>query len=356
MSGSRPSLSAYTIVSNEFDLIARFFKRPVPSGMLGGGDDCALFKVTPGQQLATSKDLLLEGRHFFSDVDPYSLGHKSLAVSLSDLAAMGAKPVACLLGLALPAYNEDWLARFADGFYALADLHGCALIGGDTTRSEHGIAISVTVFGEVDPAHAMHRSGAKVGDDIWVSGQLGAADLALKLLSGELVDPTIPPRDQSSGSTEPTSHGLFSLNGSLLEQTRPALEQPTPRVFLGRRLSTHAHAAIDISDGLLQDLGHILESSGVGARLEESLLPVHPALHSLALADRRRAVLAGGDVYELCLTAAVTQRDDFERIGLEAGVALTRIGQIISEKTLHVYDEAGKRIESLPQGFDHFRD
>lgn len=329
-------------MASEFDLITRFFKRPVPAGMLGGGDDCALFRISPGLELATSKDLLLEGRHFFPDVDAFTLGHKSLAVNLSDLAAMGAKPIACLLGLALPSFDEAWVARFADGFYALADQHGCALIGGDTTRSEQGIAISVTVLGEVDPAHAMRRSAAKVGDDIWVSGQLGAADVAYRILAGSLKDDS--------------SHGLFGLEGSLLEQTRASLECPNPRVFLGRRLAAHTHAAIDISDGLLQDLGHILQASGVGARLEERLLPVHPALAHLSQADWRRAVLAGGDVYELCLTAAEDQRDHFERIGLEAGVPLTRIGQITAGTALRVVDDAGQIIEPLPQGFDHFRE
>lgn len=328
-------------MASEFDLISRFFKRPVPAGMLGGGDDCALFRITPGLELATSKDLLLEGRHFFPDVDAFTLGHKSLAVNLSDLAAMGAKPIACLLGLALPSFDEAWVERFADGFYALADQHGCALIGGDTTRSEQGIAISVTVFGEVDPAQAMRRDAAQVGDDIWVSGQLGAADVAYRILAGSLKDHS--------------SQGLFGLEGSLLEQTRASLETPNPRVFLGRRLAAHTHAAIDISDGLLQDLGHILQASGVGARMDESLLPVHPALAQLSQADRRRAVLAGGDVYELCLTAAVEQRDHFERIGLEAGVPLTRVGQITAGTELFVYDDAGQLIQHLPQGFDHFR-
>jgi thiamine-monophosphate kinase len=328
-------------VASEFDLISRFFKRPVPAGMLGGGDDCALFRITPGLELATSKDLLLEGRHFFPDVDAFTLGHKSLAVNLSDLAAMGAKPIACLLGLALPSFDEAWVERFAEGFYALADQHGCALIGGDTTRSEHGIAISVTVFGEVDPAQAMRRDAAQVGDDIWVSGQLGAADVAYRILAGSLKDHS--------------SQGLFGLEGSLLEQTRASLETPNPRVFLGRRLAAHTHAAIDISDGLLQDLGHILHASGVGARMDESLLPVHPALAQLSQADRRCAVLAGGDVYELCLTAAVGQRDNFERIGLEAGVPLTRVGQITAGTELSVYDDAGQLIQPLPQGFDHFR-
>jgi thiamine-monophosphate kinase len=335
------------IVTSEFDLISRFFKRPVPAGMLGGGDDCALLRITPGMELATSKDLLLEGRHFFPNVDPYTLGHKSLAVSLSDLAAMGAKPVACLLGLALPSFNEDWVARFADGFYAQADLHGCALIGGDTTRSESGVVISVTVFGEVDPAKAMRRNAARAGDDIWVSGQLGAADVAYRLLAGFLID---------ASPLAHKSRGLFGLDGSLLEQTRAALETPSPRVFLGRRLAAHVHAAIDISDGLLQDLGHILQASGVGARVEEALLPMHPALQYLSHTDQRRAALAGGDVYELCLTAAPDQRESIERIGLEAGVALTRIGQVVAGTALQVFDEAGQLIHPLPQGFDHFRD
>lgn len=328
-------------MTSEFDLISRFFKRPVPAGMLGGGDDCALFRVTPGLELATSKDLLLEGRHFFSNVDPFTLGHKSLAVSLSDLAAMGAKPTACLLGLALPSLDERWVAQFAEGFYALADQHGCALIGGDTTRSEQGIAISVTVFGEVDPAKAMKRDAAKLGDDIWVSGYLGAADVAYRILAGTLKDDR--------------SEGLLGLDGSLLEQTRASLESPLPRVFLGRRLASHAHAAIDISDGLLQDLGHILQASHVGARLEERLLPAHPSLSHLPLADWRQAMLAGGDVYELCVTAATDQRENIERIGLEAGVPMTRVGQVIEGHALFVYDESGQRIDSLPQGFDHFR-
>jgi len=324
-------------VGSEFDLISRFFKRPVPRGMLGGGDDCALLQIRPGLALATSKDLLLEGRHFFPDVDPYLLGHKALAVNLSDLAAMGAQPLACLLGLALPTFDEKWLARFADGFYALADQYGCALIGGDTTRSQNGIVISVTVLGEVDPARAMRRDAAQVGDDIWVSGRLGAADVAYRILADALPNVSV-------------SNAL-----SLLTQTREALEKPMPRVNLGRRLSEYAHAAIDISDGLLQDLGHILQASDVGASIQEALLPVHSAIRGLPEKDLRRAVLAGGDVYELCLTASTTQRQYFERIAVEEGIELTRIGQITAEKALHVFDQTGQRIQTLPQGFDHFR-
>jgi thiamine-monophosphate kinase len=324
-------------VATEFDLIKRFFSRPVSAGLLGGGDDCALFGVTPGLQVATSTDLLLEGRHFFSDVDPRSLGHKALAVNLSDLAAFGARPIGCLLGLGLPAIDEAWVEQFAEGFYALADQHGCALIGGDTTRSLQGITLSVTVFGEVEPSLALRRNAAQVGDDIWVSGVLGAADIACRMLAGEL-----------------------PLDAALLQATRSALEWPTPRVELGQRLCSHARAAIDVSDGLLQDLGHILVASGVGAELQEPLLPLHPALtgppkHTLPPEVLRRAVLAGGDVYELCFTAAPAQRAMLEKIGSALGVALTCIGTIRKESGLVVYDQTGTALPELPSGFDHFR-
>ncbi len=324
-------------MATEFDLIKRFFSRPVSASLLGGGDDCALFGVTPGLQVATSTDLLLEGRHFFSDVDPRALGHKALAVNLSDLAAMGARPLGCLLGLGLPAIDEAWVAQFAEGFYALADQHGCALIGGDTTRSLQGITLSVTVFGEIEPSLALRRNAAQVGDDIWVSGALGAADIACRMLASEI-----------------------PLDPLLLQATRRALEWPTPRIELGRQLRGHAHAAIDVSDGLLQDLGHILAASGVGAELHEQRLPIHTALidlskHSLPPEVLRRALLAGGDVYELCFTAAPAQRSNLEAIGHTFGVALTCIGTVRSAPGLVVYDQAGTAISKLPSGFDHFR-
>jgi thiamine-monophosphate kinase len=324
-------------VATEFDLIKRFFSRPVSAGLLGGGDDCALFGVTPGLQVATSTDLLLEGRHFFSDVDPRSLGHKALAVNLSDLAAIGARPLGCLLGLGLPAIDEAWVQQFAEGFYALAAQHGCELIGGDTTRSQQGITLSVTVFGEVEPSLALQRNAALVGDDIWVSGTLGAADIACRMLAGEI-----------------------SIDAALLQSTRRALEWPTPRVELGQQLRAYAHAAIDVSDGLLQDLGHILAASGVGAELHEQRLPAHPALsglpkHVLPPEVLRRAVLAGGDVYELCFTAAPAQRAKLEAIGQSLGVALTCIGTIRKELGLVVYDQVGTALSELPSGFDHFR-
>ncbi len=324
-------------MATEFDLIKRFFSRPVSAELLGGGDDCALFGVTPGFQVATSTDLLLEGRHFFSEVDPRSLGHKALAVNLSDLAAMGARPLGCLLGIGLPAIDEAWAEQFAEGFYALADQHACALIGGDTTRSLQGITLSVTVFGEVEPRLALRRNAAQVGDDIWVSGTLGAADIACRMLAGEI-----------------------PLDTALLQATRRALEWPIPRIELGQELRSHARAAIDVSDGLLQDLGHILTASGVGAELHEQRLPLHAALTgqsktTLPPEVLRRAVLAGGDVYELCFTAAPAQRATLEKIGQTLGVALTCIGTIRKESGLVVYDQAGTAIPVLPGGFDHFR-
>ena len=324
-------------MATEFDLIKRFFSRPVSTNLLGGGDDCALFGVTPGLQVATSTDLLLEGRHFFSDVDPRALGHKALAVNLSDLAAIGARPLGCLLGLGLPAIDEAWVKQFADGFYALADQHGCALIGGDTTRSLQGITLSVTVFGEVEPSLALRRNAAQVGDDIWVSGALGAADIACRMLAGEI-----------------------PLDTALLQATRRALEWPTPQVELGRQLRGYAHAAIDVSDGLLQDLGHILVASGVGAELHEQKLPLHPALiglpgQTLPPEALRRALLGGGDVYELCFTAAPAERAQLEKIGKALGLALSCIGSVRAARGLFVYDEGGTIIPDLPMGFDHFR-
>ena len=245
-------------MASEFDLIARYFTRSAPAGLLGVGDDCALFPAPAGEQIATSTDLLLEGRHFFPDVDPRSLGHKSLAVNLSDLAAMGARPIGCVLGLALPRLDEPWLAAFADGFHALAAVHGCPLIGGDTTRSAHDLAISVTVFGAVPAELALRRDGARADDDIWVSGELGAADVAYRLLDGQY--PADPQR---------------------LAATRRALEWPEPQVALGLALRGVARSAIDISDGLLQDLGHILAASRVGAALDYASLPVATALDGM---------------------------------------------------------------------------
>ena len=311
-------------LTSEFDLISRYFSRPAPGDMLGVGDDCALFSAPAGMQVATSTDLLIEGRHFFSDVDPTALGHKALAVNLSDLAAMGARPIGCVLGLALPAIDEVWLASFAQGFHALAQRHGCPLLGGDTTRSLQGLSISVTVFGAVAASQALRRDAARSGDDIWVSGALGAADTAYRLLAGRL------PADAVR-----------------LAATRQALEWPQPQVELGLALAGLAHAAIDISDGLLQDLGHILQASHLGASLNYGAMPVAPALAGLTPPQLRQAVLGGGDVYELCFTAAPEQRGRIAALAAQLGLTLTRIGHTVSEPGLVVLDANGKEVKRV---------
>lgn len=318
-------------MASEFELIARYFTRAAPTGLLGVGDDCALFPVPAGEQVATSTDLLLEGRHFFPDVDPRALGHKSLAVNLSDLAAMGARPIGCVLGLALSRLDEPWLAAFAEGFHALAAAHGCPLIGGDTTRSAHDLAISVTVFGAVPAGQALRRDAAQAGDDIWVSGELGAADVAYRLLDGQ-----------------------YPANDALLAATRAALEWPQPQVALGMALRGIAHAAVDLSDGLLQDLGHILAASRLGARLEVDRMPVAAALSGLDDAPRRRAVLGGGDVYQLCFTAPAAQREAVQAAARAASAQVTRVGQTLAQPGLQVLDGQGRPLTDLPGGFDHF--
>ncbi|ETF03813.1 thiamine monophosphate kinase [Advenella kashmirensis W13003] len=324
-------------MSGEFDLIRNYFTRPASSIDIGVGDDCAVFAPSAGSSLAISKDLLLEGRHFFSDVDPEALGHKSLAVNLSDLAAMGAAPRGCLLGIALPQYDAAWLEAFSRGFNTLADRYQCPLIGGDTTRSEHDIVISVTVLGEVTPPY-LARSRARPEDDIWVSGTLGAADWALNLLLRQKAGETLGERDTQ-----------------LLAATRSALERPEPQVALGLALRPLAHAMIDISDGLVQDLKHILQASGVAAILYESLMPVNLSLPENEPQQLRQSVLGGGDVYELCFTAPQSARPALLALSASQSVKLTRIGMIHAGQGLRVLDATQQDISALPAGFDHFR-
>ena len=323
-------------MGREFDLINRYFSRPVPPGYLGGGDDCALLPVRPGKKLAVSTDLLVEGRHFFSDVSASSLGHKALAVNLSDLAAMGAAPLGCVLGLAIPAIDDAWLSGFSDGFYALAEQAGCPLVGGDTTWAEK-ITLSVTVFGEVDAACALRRDAARVDDDIWVTGTLGAPHMALLLLQDAL------PADV---------RGQMLLHESALRQ---ALELPQPPLVFGMRLAGLAHAALDISDGFLQDLGHILTASNCGAYIRYDDLPVHPALSGLPDALRQDAVLSGGDVYQLCFTAAPAVREAIQAQAQACGVRVTRVGTITPEAgRQHVVRDNGAVVQVTRQGFQHF--
>jgi len=319
----------------EFELIARYFDRPVRRSPLGVGDDCALLQPAPGMQLAVSTDLLVEGRHFLSTVDPRRLGHKALAVNLSDLAACGAQPLAFTLSLALPQVDEPWLAAFAEGLFALADAHRCELVGGDTTRGP--LAINITVFGEVPAGQALLRSGARAGDDLWVSGTLGDARLALEAFRGTL-----------------------SLPQEVFDAARRRLEQPEPRVALGCALRGVATAAIDLSDGLAGDLGHLLRRSGVGASLALALAPqLLAAIRSGLRLDPALVedlVFAGGDDYELAFTAPLARRDAVLAAAQRAGTAVTRLGSIEPASGLRLLDGFGQAVVRRFAGFDHFGD
>lgn len=315
---------------SEFDLIKKYFVRALPGrAALGIGDDCALMAPSPGMQMAISSDMLVEGRHFLPGADPRKLGHKCLAVNLSDLAAMGAKPVAFTLALALPASDEAWLAPFARGLFDLADLHGCELIGGDTTKGP--LTISITVFGEVAPGRALRRAAAQVGDDVWISGSLGDARLALSAYFGERA---LPEEDHAAAAVR--------------------MHEPQPRVALGMALAGIAHAALDISDGLVGDIGHILKSSGVGATLDVDALPAGPVLARQPLALRREFTAAGGDDYELCFTAPRARRDAVLAAAQQAGTIVTRVGTIDPEPGLRWVDAHGAPLALALAGFDHF--
>jgi len=314
----------------EFDLIARYFTRPVRRAALGVGDDCALLAPGPGMQLAVSSDMLVEGRHFLPTVAPAHLGHKALAVNLSDLAACGAKPLAFTLALAMPRVDESFLDGFAKGLLALADAHGCELIGGDTTQGP--LNLCVTVFGEVPTGAALLRSGARVGDDIYVSGTVGDARLALEAFRGTL-----------------------ALPGQQFDAVRIAMEQPQPRIALGLALQGLASSAIDLSDGLLGDLAHILRRSGVGATVEVDAAPRSAILREQVLAVQRTCTLAGGDDYELVFTAAPQHAERVAAAARAAGVPATRIGRIEAAAGLRLQDAAGREVAHTFASFDHFQ-
>jgi len=302
---------------SEFELIQRHFSRPTRHTLLGVGDDAALLRPDAGAEMAVSTDMLLEGRHFAKGAEPRLLGHKALAVNLSDMAAMGATPRWATLALALPEADEAWLGAFAAGFHALAERYEVDLIGGDTTRGP--LAICVTILGEVPAGLALMRGGARPGDDIWVSGELGGAALALKGGAGNAV--------------------------------ARRLHQPEPRVELGERLRGIAHAAIDVSDGFAQDLGHILERSSTGALVHYALLP-KVACGDAAL--QQRCVLGGGDDYELVFTAPQSARREIEALSAALRLPLTQVGSIQpGEPKLQVLDARGKPL-AVPRGYDHF--
>lgn len=324
-------------VLTEFTLIERYFAHATAAAdhvRLGIGDDCALIAPPAGSLLAISTDMLVEGRHFFADMAPRALGHKALAVNLSDLAAMGARPMGFTLALALPDADPDWLAPFSEGLAALANRYACPLIGGDTTRGPRNLC--VTIFGEIPDHQALRRDAAAVGDDIWVSGVLGDARLALGALRDE-----------------------WALPDEALTQARRALEWPEPRIELGMALRGVAHAALDISDGLLGDLRHILERSRVAAHVNIDAVPHSPWVAAQSEAVRRTCTLAGGDDYELCFTTPPAARATVERIAQSLALPLTRIGAIVplehpgSALTLH--DNAGQPVSLAYQSFDHFR-
>jgi len=300
-------------LASEFDLIRKYFDRPARTAVLGIGDDAALLRPSPDMELAVSTDLLLEGRHFRAGADARKLGHKALAVNLSDLAAMGAAPRWATLALALPEADESWLEGFARGFFALAERFGVELVGGDTTRGP--CCICIAILGEVPPGRALLRSGARPGDDVWVSGDLGGAALGL----------------------------AHPENAAAARR----LDEPEPRVVLGKRLRGIASAAIDVSDGFAQDLGHVLERSGVGAVVEYARLPGFPGADSAQ-------VLGGGDDYELVFTAREERRAEIESLSRELALPLTRVGSIErGEATLRVLDRDG-RPTPVARGFDHF--
>ena len=342
----------------EFDLIRRYFTRATPGALLGVGDDAALLQVSDGNVLAVSTDMLVCGTHFLPDADPFMLGHKTLAVNLSDMAAMGATPRWAMLAIALPRIdeagaNEAWLERFSAGFFALAQQYGVELVGGDTTRGP--LNLCVTIFGEVPERQALRRDGAQIGDEVWVSGTLGNAALALAHLQGRIV-----------------------LSADEFAVCAPALHQPQPRVALGLALRGLANCAIDVSDGLLGDLGHILDASQVGAEIDFALLPVSAVLRACltplspplsggkpnSSPDKGRLggvevfqqfVLSGGDDYELCFTAPAKRHAEIMNISVRLGLPLTCIGNIVAGSGCVVHDASGNPIDVETGGYDHFR-
>ncbi len=319
---------------SEFELISRYFTRRPASAVLGVGDDCALLAPRQGEQLAISSDMLVAGRHFFIDANPAWLGHKALAVNLSDLAAMGAQPQAFTLALALPSVDEAWLAEFSRGLFALAESSGCELIGGDTTKGP--LNICITVFGSLPPGQALLRDAAQEGDDIWISGSLGDARLALHAMQG-----------------------VIAMDAADLAIAEQRLHQPTPRLALGIQLRDIAHAALDLSDGLQGDLLHILQASKVGAEIELAALPVGSVLakqaQQMTQLQQWEYMLAGGDDYELCFTAPPAKRAQVLQAGVHSATPVTRVGRICAQPGVRWLAPSGEQQAFSLHSFDHFR-
>ena len=317
-------------MATEFELIERYFSPPTTHTVLAGGDDAALVAVTAGMELVVSTDMLVGGRHFFEDADAEGVGWKSLAVNLSDMAAMGARPRWATLSIALPSADETCIAGFMRGFLDLAREHEVDLIGGDTTRGP--LNICVQMLGEAPAGLALRRSGAQAGDELWVSGTLGDAALALAHLRGE-----------------------YELRAPELAHARARLDRPCARVALGEALRGLATSAIDVSDGLVADAGHIAERSGVGLVIRWADVPVSSAAqrnraHPLV----QRCVLAGGDDYELCFTASPARRSELFELSARLGLALTPVGSVQPGSGVAVIDTAGRPLALTERGFDHF--
>lgn len=316
-------------MSPEFSLIAKYFTRATPNADLGVGDDAALLRVAVGHQLAISVDMLVAGTHFFHDAAPFDIGWKSLAVNVSDMAAMGASPKWATLAIALPEINEPWLAEFSRGLFACADKFGIDLIGGDTTRGP--LNISVQIMGEVPAGNALRRDGAKAGEDIWISGRIGSAALGLAHLQGKT-----------------------TLDATVSEDCLQALNLPTPRVALGSALRGIASSCIDVSDGLLADIGHILEASNIGAAIRLENIACHDYLR-LHLNDAliQRCILAGGDDYELAFTAPQSQRSVIQALSQQLALPLSLIGTTMPNTGISVSYQQ-QMLDVAKKGYDHF--
>jgi thiamine-monophosphate kinase len=314
---------------SEFNLIQKHFTRPTRHTDLGVGDDAALIKVAEGNQLVVSTDMSVAGTHFFADAAPYDIGWKALAVNVSDIAAMGAQPKWATLAIALPEVNETWLAEFSRGFFTCAEAFEIDLIGGDTTKGP--LNISVTIMGEVPIGKALRRDGAQVGDDIWVSGNLGSAALGLAHLQGKI-----------------------NLENDALQANIHALHRPTPKVALGLKLREIATSCIDISDGLMADLGHILKASNLGATIDVEKIPCIDYLKDdLENPQFQELLLAGGDDYELCFTAPPSQREIINLLSKQLNLPITCIAStraVIGMQAIY----KNKNLTLLKQGFDHF--
>lgn len=318
------------MTDTEFSLIARYFAPLAPQAdgvVLGIGDDAALLDCPPGRTLVAATDTLVAGVHFPADTPPAAIGHRALAVNLSDLAAMGATPAWFLLALTIPAVDAHWLDGFSTGLRDLARAHHLALVGGDTTRGP--LTITVTALGHVAPAAALRRAGALAGDDVYISGCLGAAATGLRMWQDATPQTAV---------------------------LRDTFLYPVPRLALGQALTGLAHAAIDVSDGLCADLAHILTASGVGATLDAEHLPLHPAaVSALGEQTARELALTGGDDYELCFTAPPAAAAHVLVAGREAGCAVTRIGRIDKQPGLRVQLH-GKPVTVTQPGYQHFTD